>query len=125
MPDATRPRRPRHPHRPSRLRRLLGLATDNWPARGYLVVFGASVPVMFLAPDSPVAMLPLLLTEPLSLAGMVLPVGPGSVEDAGGPALVAASVAMGGWLLVCAVVNAAVVGALAHHVRDTRAAGHA
>ncbi|MDN3028877.1 hypothetical protein [Streptomyces sp. S.PB5] len=116
MPNAARPRRL------PRLRRLLALATDNWPARGYLTVFAASLPVAFLLPDSAYAMAPVLLTEPLSLAGIVLPVGPGTVEGNGGPAETAALVLSAAWLLVCALVNAAVVGALAHHVRDVRAA---
>lgn len=119
MPNASRPRRlPRR-------RRLLALATDNWPARGYLAVFAASVPVAVLFPDSVYAMTPLLLTEPLSLLGMVLPVGPGIVEDSGGPAVVVASGVTGVWLLACALVNAAVVGAFAHHVGDLRATRHA
>lgn len=120
MPNDSRPRRL------PRLRRLLALATDNWPARGYLAVFAASVPVAFLFPDSVWAMTPLLLTEPLSLLGMVLPVGPGIAEDGAGPAaVVIASAGMGGWLLACALVNAAAVGALARHVCDVRAARHA
>lgn len=120
MPNDSRPRRL------PRLRRLLALATDNWPARGYLAVFAASVPVAFLFPDSVWAMTPLLLTEPLSLLGMVLPVGPGIAEDDAGPAaVVIASAGMGGWLLACALVNAAVIGALARHVCDVRAARHA
>ncbi|GAA4040647.1 hypothetical protein [Streptomyces shaanxiensis] len=119
MPNAS------HPRRLPRLRRLLALATDNWPARGCLAVFAASVPVSFLFPDSMYATTPLLLTEPLSLLGMVLPAGPGVVEDSGGPAVVVASVVAGVWLLACALVNAAVVGALAHHVRDVRTARHA
>lgn len=108
------------PGRAGRLRRLLALATDNWAGRGYLAVFAASVPVAFLFPDT-YAMAPMLLTEPLSMLGAVLPFGPGSAEGSGGPAVVAASVGMGAWLLACALVNAAVVGALAHHVRDVRA----
>jgi hypothetical protein len=118
MPNASRPRRL------PRLRRLLALATDNWPARGYLAVFAASVPVAFLFPDSVYATIPLLLTEPLSLLGMVLPIGPG-IEDSGGPAVVLACAVTGVWLLLCALVNAAAVGALAHHVRDLRTARHA
>ncbi|MES5824329.1 hypothetical protein [Streptomyces sp. RG80] len=113
------------PRRLPRLRRLLALATDNWLARGYLGVFAASVPVAFLFPDSTYAMAPVLLTEPLSMMGAVVPFGPGLAEDAGGPAVVVASVVAGAWLLACALVNAAVAGALAHHVRDIRAAGHA
>lgn len=113
------------PHRFPRLRRLLALATDNWLARGYLGVFTASVPVALLAPDSAYAMAPVLLTEPLSMAGIVVPFGNATAADASGAAVVASSVMAGGWLLVCALVNAAVVGALAHHVRDVRSARHA
>lgn len=109
------------PGRTGRLRRLLALATDNWAGRGYLAVFAASVPVAFLFPDSVYAMAPMLLTEPLSMLSAAVPFGPGSAEGSGGPAVVAASVGMGAWLLACAVVNAAVLGALAHHVRDVRA----
>ena len=113
MPKASRPRRL------PRLRRLLALATDNWPARGYLAAFAASVPVAFVLPDSVWAMAPMLFTEPLSFLGVALPVGPGSV-DGSGPAAVLASAATGVWLLLCVLVNAAAIGALAHHVRDVR-----
>ncbi|MFF7450685.1 MULTISPECIES: SCO4225 family membrane protein [unclassified Streptomyces] len=113
------------PPRFSRLWRLLSLATDNWLARGYLGVFAASVPVALLAPDSAYAMAPVLLTEPLSMAGIVVPFGDAPAADAGGAAVLASSVLGGGWLLACALVNAAVIGALAHHVRDVRSARHA
>ena len=109
------------PGRLVRLRRLLALATDNWGGRGYLAAFAASVPVAFLFPDSAYAMAPVLLTEPLSMLGAVVPFGTGSAEGSGGAAVVAASGGMGAWLLACALVNAAVVGAFDHHVRDVRA----
>ena len=103
MPNASRPRR--------LPRRLLALATDNWLARGYLAVFAASVAVMFLFPDSGIAESPLLLTAPLSFLGVVLPFGPGTT---GGGAVEALAIGFWAvWLLVCALVNAAVLGALA------------
>ncbi|MFF4762380.1 SCO4225 family membrane protein [Streptomyces sp. NPDC001292] len=96
--------------RPRRLRQLLALATGNWLARGYLAVFAVSVLAMFLFPESGVASSPLLLTAPLSLLAMVLPLGPGT----GGGGVVEA-LAIGSWvvwLLLCVFVNAAVLGAL-------------
>ncbi|MGW3511131.1 SCO4225 family membrane protein [Streptomyces sp. NPDC000994] len=96
--------------RPRRLRRLLALATGNWPAKSYLAVSALSVLVMFFVPESGVAMVPLLLTAPLSFLTMVLPFGPGT--EGGG---VVEALAIGFWtvwLLLCAVVNAAVLGAL-------------
>jgi hypothetical protein len=118
MPNASRPRRL------PRLRRFLALATGSRSARGYLAVVAVSVPVAFLFPDSPYAMSPLVLTEPLSLLGMALPIGPG-LADSGGPAAVTAAVLTGVWLLVCALMNAAALGALADHIRDVRTAGNA
>ncbi|MFJ3985466.1 SCO4225 family membrane protein [Streptomyces fungicidicus] len=94
-----------------RLRRLLVIATGNWLARGYLAVVAASVAVMFLFPDSAFAAGPLLLTAPLSLLGVVLPVGPGT--EGGGAATAFAVGFWTVWLLLCALVNAAVLGALA------------
>ncbi|MFF5011362.1 SCO4225 family membrane protein [Streptomyces phaeochromogenes] len=105
MPNASRPRRL------PRLRRLLALATDNWPARGYLAVFAASVAAMFLFPDSGFAGSPVLFTAPLSFLSVVLPFGPGTQ---GGGAVEALAVGYWvAWLLLCALVNAAVIGALA------------
>lgn len=103
MPNASRPRR--------LPRRLLALATDNWLARGYLTVFAASVAVMFLFPDSGFPLDPLLLTAPLSFLGVVLPFGPGT--EGGGAVEVLAVGFWAVWLLLCALVNAAVLGALA------------
>ncbi|MFF1447822.1 SCO4225 family membrane protein [Streptomyces sp. NPDC058274] len=114
MPNASRSRR--FP----RLRQLLALATDNWPARGYLAVFAASVPAAYLLPESGYAAGHLLLTAPLSAVAMVLPFGPGT--EGGGAAEVLATAFWAGWLLLSALVNAAVLGALAHGVRDHRAA---
>ncbi|MFF4831885.1 SCO4225 family membrane protein [Streptomyces sp. NPDC001315] len=105
MPNASRPRRL------PRLRRLLALATDNWLARGYLAVFAASVLVMLLLPDSGLAASPLMLTAPLSFLSVVLPFGPGT--EGGGAAEVSAIGFWAVWLLLCALVNAAVLGALA------------
>jgi len=117
MPNDSRPRRL------PRLRRLLALATDNWPARGYLSLFGASAGVAFAAPDSVFAAAHLLLTAPLSTMPIALPFGPGTAD--GGVAEVLAVAFSAVWLLLCALVNAAALGALTHHVRDSRAARHA
>ncbi|KUL26257.1 SCO4225 family membrane protein [Streptomyces regalis] len=105
MPNASRPRRL------PRLRRFLALATDNWHARGYLAVVAVSVLVMVVFPDSGLAASPMMLTAPLSFAGVVLPFGPGT--EGGGAVEVFAVGSWAVWLLVCAVVNAAVLGALA------------
>ncbi|MFH9178067.1 SCO4225 family membrane protein [Streptomyces albogriseolus] len=94
-----------------RPRRLLALATDSMPARAYLGLVAVGVVVLFLAPDSPYAMAPALLTAPLSFLPVVLPFGAGTAG--GGAAEVAAAVLYGGWLLLCALVNAAAFGALA------------
>ncbi|MET7854373.1 hypothetical protein AB0D78_22435 [Streptomyces avermitilis] len=103
MPTASRPRR--------LPRRLLALATDNWLARGYLTVFAASLAATFLFPESGFATSPMMLTAPLSFLGVVLPFGPGTQGS------VAVEVLAIGfwfvWLLLCAFVNAAVLGALA------------
>lgn len=105
MANASRPRRL------PRLRRILALATDNRPARGYLTVFAASVAVMFLFPDSGIAASPLLLTAPLSLLSIAVPFGPGTQGSWPIEALAIGYWAV--WLLLCALVNAAVIGALA------------
>ncbi|MEV0173296.1 hypothetical protein AB0I00_19545 [Streptomyces sp. NPDC050803] len=99
------------PRRLPRLRRLLSLATGNWLGRGYLAVFGASVAAALLAPDSPLAAGPLMLTAPWSFLGMLLPFGPGT--EGGGAAQVLALTFTAVLLLLCALVNAAVLGALA------------
>ncbi|MDK1472301.1 hypothetical protein QNO07_02480 [Streptomyces sp. 549] len=104
MPHASRSRRL------PRLRKLLALATDNWLARGYLAVFAVSVAAMFLLPESSFLPDPLMLTAPLSFLGLFLPFGPGTQ---GGGAVEA--LATGFWLLqllLCALVNASVLGAL-------------
>ncbi|MGW0837820.1 SCO4225 family membrane protein [Streptomyces prunicolor] len=94
---------------PSLPRRLLALATDNWPARTYLTAVGVSVAAMFVAPESPVAAGPLILTAPLSLLSVILPFGPGTEGSLQALAFGSWTV----WLLLCALVNAAVLGALA------------
>lgn len=99
----------------SRPRRLLALATDNWPARAYLTVVGVSVAVMFVTPESPVAAGPLILTAPLSLLSVILPFGPGT--EGSQQALAVGSWTV--WLLLCALVNAAVLGALAKRSTTT------
>ncbi|GAB2328327.1 SCO4225 family membrane protein [Streptomyces variabilis] len=62
-----------------RPRRLLALATDSLPARPYLGLVAVGVAVLSLAPDSPYAMAPALLTAPLSFLPVVLPFGAGTV----------------------------------------------
>ncbi|MGW2045544.1 SCO4225 family membrane protein [Streptomyces sp. NPDC001858] len=105
--NASRPRRV-----PSSLpRRLFALATESRLARGYLAAFAASVLVMFLFPDSGFAVSSMVLTAPLSFLGVVLPFGPGT--EGGGAAEVSAVVLWAVWLGLCALVNAAVLGALA------------
>ena len=93
-----------------RLPRLLALGTDSRLARGYLVVFGLSVLVMLVLPDSPAAMAPMLLTAPLSLFGVALPFGPGT--EGGGPGEALDVGFWAAWVLLCALVNAAALGAL-------------
>lgn len=100
MSKATRPR----------LRRFLGLATGSRLARGYLALVAASAGAMFVFPDSFLAMAPMLLTAPLSFLGVAVPFGPGT--EGGGAVEV---LAVASWLLsllVCALVNAAALGAL-------------
>ncbi|MGW0597232.1 SCO4225 family membrane protein [Streptomyces sp. NPDC002776] len=107
----------------SRPRRLLALATDSWPARGYLGVCAASLGAAFVFPDSLFASAHLLLTAPLSTMTIALPFGPGT--EGGGPAQALALSFSAGWLLLSALVYAAAVGTLSHHIRDSRAARHA
>lgn len=105
MPTASRPRRVPH------LRRLLALALGNWLARGYLAVFAVSFTGMFLVPETAFAGSPLLLTAPLSFVCIFFSLDPGA--DVDGAAEVTAVAALAVWLLLCALVNAAVLGALA------------
>ncbi|MFF0479512.1 SCO4225 family membrane protein [Streptomyces sp. NPDC004284] len=100
-----------HPRRLPRLRRLLAVASGNWLARGYLAVFAVSFTAMFLFPESAIAGSPLLLTAPLSFLSVFFPLAPGAEVD--GAADVTAGVVFAVWLLLCALVNAAVLGALA------------
>ncbi|MFZ4153703.1 SCO4225 family membrane protein [Streptomyces pseudogriseolus] len=93
-----------------RARHFLALATDSRPARAYLGLVALGVAVLLLAPDSPYAMAPTVLTAPLSFLPVVLPFGAGA---GGGAAGVTAAVLYGCWLLLCALVNAAAFGALA------------
>ncbi|MGW8766490.1 SCO4225 family membrane protein [Streptomyces sp. NPDC055815] len=106
-----------HPRRLPRLRRLLALASGNWLARGYLAVFAVSLAAMFLAPDSALAGSSLLLTAPLSFLMVFLPLDPGAQID--GAADMTAVAGFTGWLVVCALVNAAVLGALATRITTT------
>ncbi|WP_043673378.1 SCO4225 family membrane protein [Streptomyces xylophagus] len=93
-------------------RRLLALATCNWLSRGCPAVVAASVLTMFPLPDeSAFTLAPLLLTAPISFLGAVLPFGPGT--EGGGAVRAPAIGFWGVWLLLCAFVNAAVLGALA------------
>jgi hypothetical protein len=87
------------------------LASGSWLARGYLAVVAVSFAAMFLFPDSVFAGSPLLLTAPLSFLGMFLPLDPGAEID--GAADVTALAVFAVWLLLCALVNAALLGALA------------
>lgn len=105
MPTVPRPRRVPRTHR------LLALASGNWLARGYLAVFAVSFTVMFLFPESAFAGSPLLLTAPLSFLCMFLPLDPGAEVDGAADVTVVAVFAV--WLLLCALVNAAVLAALA------------
>ncbi|MEV1063858.1 hypothetical protein [Streptomyces sp. NPDC050263] len=114
MPNASRPRR--------LPRRLFALATDNRLARGYLAVFAASVLVMFLFPDSGLAQSSMMLTAPLSFLGVVLPFGPGT--QGGGVVEASTIVLWALWVGLCALVNAAALGALAA-ARPTTAAAPA
>ncbi|MGX8261928.1 hypothetical protein OIE80_17990 [Streptomyces cellulosae] len=91
-------------------RRLLALATDSLAARAYLGLVAVGFAAMFLAPDSPLAMAPMVLTAPLSFLPVFVPVGAGVAG--GGAAEVAAAVVFVGWMLLCALANAAALGAL-------------
>ncbi|MXQ61986.1 SCO4225 family membrane protein [Streptomyces sp. XHT-2] len=91
-------------------RRLLALATDSLAARAYLGLVALGFAAMFLAPDSPLAMAPMMLTAPLSFLPVFVPVGAGVAG--GGAAGVAAAVVFVGWMLLCALANAAALGAL-------------
>ncbi|MBT2413382.1 hypothetical protein J7I94_22925 [Streptomyces sp. ISL-12] len=93
-----------------RLRRFLTLATGNWPARGYLALVAVSLLLTLLFPDLALPVDPTLLTAPLSFAGVALPFGPGSAAE--GAALTPAVGLWLLWLLLCALVNAAVLGSL-------------
>ncbi len=95
----------------SRLRRLTVLTTDSRLARGYLTVVALGVLVMFLFPESPYAMSPMLLTAPLSFLPVLLPFGPGT--EGSPPVEVLATGLWFAWTLLCALVNAAALGALA------------
>lgn len=125
--ETTDPYRPEGPPMPtaspSRPRRLIALVTDSRLARSYLAVFAVGILVMFLFPESPYAMSPLLLTAPLSFLGLVFPFGPGT-EGSG----TAEALATGFWavcLLLCALVNAAVLGALTKRpAREPSAPAH-
>ncbi|CAL9556207.1 hypothetical protein SUDANB145_04525 [Streptomyces sp. enrichment culture] len=94
-----------------RLRRFVTLATGNWPARGYLALVAVSMLLVMVFPDLALPVDPMLLTAPLSFAGVALPFGPGSAAE--GAALTPAVGLWLLWLVLCAFVNAAVVGALA------------
>ncbi|GLW49186.1 hypothetical protein Stsp02_48470 [Streptomyces sp. NBRC 14336] len=100
------------PQKNSRPRRLLALATDNWAARAYWALLAAGVAVGLALPENPFGAVPLLLTAPLSTLAIAMP----PVGDTLAAVLAAV------WLLLSALGNAAVVGALAHR---TRAARHA
>ncbi|MFI8204919.1 SCO4225 family membrane protein [Streptomyces sp. NPDC085937] len=103
-----------------RPRQFLALATDTLPARAYLGLVALGVLVLFLAPASPYAMASALLTAPLSFLPVFLPFG--AVTTEGGAADVVAAALYGGWLLLCALVNAAAFGALARRPDRTPSA---
>lgn len=105
MATASRPRRP------ARLRRLLALATGNRLAQGYLAVVAVSAAAPRLLPEHGFFVGPLTLTAPLSFLAVLLPFGPGS--GGGGAVGVPAGGLWAVWLLLCALVNAAALGALA------------
>ncbi|MFF8601416.1 SCO4225 family membrane protein [Streptomyces sp. NPDC015232] len=100
-----------HSHRAPLLRRLLALVAGHWLSRGYLSVCAISLVVMFLSPESTFAGSPLLLTAPLSFLCLFLPLDPGVEID--GTADVMAVAVFTAWLALCALVNAAALGALA------------
>ncbi|MGC5000779.1 MULTISPECIES: SCO4225 family membrane protein [unclassified Streptomyces] len=95
----------------SRPRRLMSLSTGNWAARTYLALFAASTVAMFAFPESGLALSPMMLTAPFSFLTMALPFGPGT--GGGWVTEVLATGLWVLWLLLCALVNAAVLGALA------------
>ncbi|MEU1226296.1 hypothetical protein [Streptomyces sp. NPDC005828] len=97
------------------------LASGNRLARGYLAVVAVSLTVMFLFPESVFAGSPLLLTAPLSLLCVFLPLDPGAGVE--GVADVMAVVVFAVWLLLCALVNAAVLGAFATRAASVAPAG--
>ncbi|MGX2994395.1 SCO4225 family membrane protein [Streptomyces sp. JNUCC 64] len=100
-----------------RLRRFLALATDNWPARGYLAVVAASLGFFlhasYLAPDPGfAAVVPLLTTAPLGALGLAVPAQAWDSSFAWvSPLLFTATGALAG------LVNAALLGTLARGVR--------
>lgn len=93
-----------------RPRRFLALATGSRPARGHPALLGAAVLGTVLFPDAGPLVDPALRAAPLPFAVVVLPFGPGGATEG------AAGVLAGGlrvrWLPLCALVNAAVPGAL-------------
>ncbi|XIE82077.1 SCO4225 family membrane protein [Streptomyces sp. SBR177] len=90
---------------------MLTLVAGHGLSRGYLAVCAVSFAAMLLAPDSTFAGSPLLLTAPLSFLCLFLPLDPGAEID--GAADITAVAVFTGWLALCALVNAAVLGALA------------
>ncbi|WP_320783875.1 SCO4225 family membrane protein [Streptomyces sp. CRN 30] len=93
-------------------RRLLALATGNRPARIYLAVVAVSAVAVHFLPDGFLVLDPMILTAPLSFLAMVLPFGPGSGGSTAAAGLTA-GVLWTVWLGLCALVNAAAVGAIA------------
>ncbi|WP_261718995.1 hypothetical protein [Streptomyces sp. FZ201] len=98
------------PPKDSLPRRLLALATDNWAARAYWALLAAGVAVGLALPENLLGAVPLLLTAPLSTLAIAVP----PVGDTLAGVLAAV------WLLLSALVNAAVAGALAHRMRAER-----
>ncbi|MFE9612982.1 SCO4225 family membrane protein [Streptomyces sp. NPDC006012] len=101
----------------SRTRRFLALATDNWPARGYLAVVAASLAfflyAVYLSPDPGFAAIwPYMTTAPLSILAFLVPTPEWDSSLSWlSPLIFSAGVALSG------LVNAALIGLLARALR--------
>lgn len=111
MPNDSRPRRL------PRLRNLLALATDNWPARGYLALVAAALGFFlyaaYIAQDAGFAGIwPLMATVPLGFLALLVPSPEWDSPLAWlTPLIFSAGFALSG------LVNASVIGLLARLVR--------
>ncbi|MFE5852389.1 SCO4225 family membrane protein [Streptomyces sp. NPDC056500] len=111
MPNDSRPRRL------PRLRRLLALATDNWPARGYLALVAAALGFFlyaaYIAQDAGFAGIwPLMVTVPVGFLVFLVP----SPEWDSPLAWLTPLIFSAGFVL-SGLVNAAVIGLLTRLVR--------